>query len=311
MSTYPDPIPHILPFGSINLFAGASGVGKTIMLAEWLARMRDGRSICGHPSNPPTAFGYVAADRDWSTYAEAFRCAGFPEIRHLTLSESDIDWRKDSPTELLISCLDTLDLPRGAFLVIDPGSPLFIIGDPNRQKDVARTCLYWRRAVRERLLTLLALANIGKRRKDPTDGYARPQDRIAGSGAFVAHTDTQVYMEEHETEAGVRVLGWVPRRYTAEEFQFTFDTSTMLWRPSVAPAPDAPRPKAAEIELRHALMLDLIPPEGGIETGDLLEMIQARLGVSRATFFRDLAALKSEGRIIWEEHGHIALPRPN
>src|SRR5262245_20619483 len=84
---YLDPIPDIVPHQSLSYMSGASGVGKTRILADMLARMRDGRPICGHVTNPPTGFYYLAADRDWSTFERAFKAAGFPDINRYVLAE--------------------------------------------------------------------------------------------------------------------------------------------------------------------------------------------------------------------------------
>jgi len=38
-------------------------VGKTTMIVEWIKRWLAGRTICGHPTNPPQHFYYVVSDR--------------------------------------------------------------------------------------------------------------------------------------------------------------------------------------------------------------------------------------------------------
>lgn len=118
---FPDPIPGIIPFGTVTLVGGASGVGKTTMLAEWCARWRDGRPICGHPTNPPTAFCYISADRPWLEYQPMFTAAGFPDIPHYALAQdptiSLADLRKPfGGGEMFAKVLDRLKLPAGAHI---------------------------------------------------------------------------------------------------------------------------------------------------------------------------------------------------
>ena len=42
LADFPDPIPGIIPFGSTTLIGGASGSGKTTIVADWVRRWRDG-----------------------------------------------------------------------------------------------------------------------------------------------------------------------------------------------------------------------------------------------------------------------------
>lgn len=285
---YFDPIPGIIPFGSLCLIAGASGVGKTIMLAEWCARLRDGRSIWHHRTNRPTAFYYIAADRDWSTYRAAFDAVGFPEITHFTLAESE-GWdplrQRDvnASLKLLEWCLDQIAPIPGSLVIIDPVAPIFIQGDSNRAKDVALSMHYLRRLARRYQITLLCAANVGKPKMEEL--YKRPQDRIAGSGAFVAYTDTQIFMFEGDEPHEPRTLGWTPRRAPYEEFQVVFDKKTMLWIP--APLQD----ESPELKFDRPSQLLLLIPDDGITSNDLYELAREKFNISRATFQRDLIVL--------------------
>src|SRR5229473_2041526 len=74
---YPDPLPGIIPFGSICLMSGASGVGKTILKAGWFRQWIEGGTILGVQSNRPTALYYLVVDRPWHpSYATTFTAAG-------------------------------------------------------------------------------------------------------------------------------------------------------------------------------------------------------------------------------------------
>ncbi len=87
-AVFPDPIPGIIPFGSLCVFSGASAVGKTILKSLWCRAFLHGDSILGRATNPPTGVYYLAVDRPWEpTYADIFRVAGIPEIAHYCLMD--------------------------------------------------------------------------------------------------------------------------------------------------------------------------------------------------------------------------------
>lgn len=303
LGDYPDPIPQILPFGSVNFFSGASGVGKTIVLADWCARLREGLPILGHATHPPTAFGVIAADRDWSTFDAAFTAAGFPDIPHYTLAEDpEMDprlWRAQSAFQLLQTCLDKLAPPPGAFVLIDPIAPLFIAGDQNKARDVAVSTHWFRRVARQRLLTLVCCANVAKARQD--EDFKRKRDRISGSGAFVAYSDTQIWLDVNE-EDQIRTLGWSPRRHEVEEFRLAFhperrlfvqvdEEHTQLKDEHEDPAKDRPT---------QLLLLISYDP---IAFDVLASLAAEKLLISKATLKRDLAVLLDRGAIEKPRHG--------
>ena len=90
MADFPDPIPGIIQFGSTTLFAGSSGSGKSTFLTEWVKRWRDGRTICRHPTNPPTEFYYLTTDRPWAEdHEQRFARVGITDIPHFALADDD------------------------------------------------------------------------------------------------------------------------------------------------------------------------------------------------------------------------------
>src|SRR5262245_2165747 len=85
---HPDPIPGVIPFGSLCLFLGPPKRGKTALLADWFARFRDGRSICGLPTNKPAGLGIITTDHKWAlNQGPWFAGAGFPEVTHYSLRD--------------------------------------------------------------------------------------------------------------------------------------------------------------------------------------------------------------------------------
>lgn len=292
-SAFPDPIPGVLPFGTVTVVAGAAGVGKTAMLADWIQRWRTGRTICGRSTQPPTAFYYLAADRQWASHQLWFDAVGYPEIPHYSLAD-DKDFNHDKlrnanlALDVFVECVNKLDPIPGSHLIVDPVSPLFIKGDPNKARDVAVTLLRFSRLCAERQINITATAHFGKQKADPKDQYSRPQDRIAGSGAFAGFSDTQIYLiDPNPPTQPSHTLGWVPRHSAPAEFRFTRDPQTGLF---------VPYDVFVEIEKRDAV-LSCVPKEP-TATKILVAAIALDAGISDAQAERYLASLVKDGRVV-------------
>lgn len=292
-----DPIPGIIPFGTVTIFAGAPGVGKTAMLADWIVRWRDGRPIWGHPTNPPTQFCYLAADRQWASHQQWFNRAGYPDIPRYSVAD-DVRFNLDE----LLKPYNALDLFRrsldkanngappipGAHVFVDPVSPVFIAGNPNSSRDVARTLLNMSRECQQRQINITCAAHFAKQLADATSRYARPQDRISGSGAFSGFSDTQIYLIDPELpKSPFHVLGWNPRLSMPEEFTCVRDPKTGLFMPFDIVNEDA---TSSEI-------LDCFELMGPSEIGAIRERAISK-GHSRATVTRALSKLLDERRIV-------------
>lgn len=294
--TFPDPIPGIIPFGTITLFAGAPGVGKTAMLADWIVRWRDGRTIWGHSTQAPTQFCYIAADRQWASHQQWFNAVGYPDIPRYSLAD---DPRFDL-SELLkpYNALDlfrrTLDKANngqppipGAHVFIDPVSPVFIAGNPNAARDVARTLIGMSREAQARQINLTLTAHFGKQVADKTARYQRPQDRIAGSGAFSGFSDTQIYMVDPEPpDHPFHCLGWNPRHSRPEEFTCTRGDNGLF----------VPYDVMYEDEVATQV-LDCLDATGATSIATIAERVFDQLGYSRSSVKRAIERLLEQGRI--------------
>lgn len=295
--SFPDPIPGIIPFASLTVIAGASGAGKTILLADWLQRMRSGQSVCGHMTNPATAYYVLAADRNWDTYARAFGAAGFPDVNRYVLADDDgfdpRNWgKKHSALALFEKCLEVMEPLPGSWVNIDPVAPLFIQGNQNDARDVALSLHWFRKMAKKYRITLALFANVGKQKSEET--YRRAQDRIAGSGAFVAYSDTQISVDQDEE--GVMTMRWTPRAAMAEDFQFKFDTKSGLFQPYQ----DTAKPRTSRDELPLSLVetLGFIPTyDQTITSPELVKLICESGQVKRAMAFRRIQHLLERGLI--------------
>ena len=306
LERFPDPIPGIIPFGTLTIVAGAPGVGKTAMLAEWIQRWRTGRTICGKLTNPPTAFYFLAADRQWQSHQVWFDSVGYSDIPHYSLAD-DALFNLDSlrhpqkAYDCFQYCFDKLNPIPGSHLFVDPASPLFIGGDPNRARDVAAAMLKFSRVCQDRALNPTASAHFSKQKSDSREQYARPQDRIAGSGAFSGFSDTQIYLiDPVPPKQPYHTLGWVPRHAQPEEFQFTRNDQGLF-----VPYEDYTEQNDTEA------VLDCIPYEPLATEGIINRVHAAYPDWSVRTIERRLRTLLKQARIIKVRRGVYCRVKPS
>lgn len=293
---FPDPIPGILPFGTLTVFVGAPGVGKTAMLAEWVQRWREGRSIWGHPTHAPRQFAYVAADRHWATnHQRWFDLVGFPDIPHYSLvDDPDFDPERirnsQDSLELLEKVLNVAasgypPVP-GAHVIVDPAVPIFINGNVNAPRDVIYSLIRMARMAEARQINLTIVGHFGKQKGDQKERYTRPQDRIAGSYAFSGYSDTQIYLTEPEGDEGYYSLGWVPRGAAPDVFRCTKDDRG-LFIPFDVIKEDT---QAQEV-------LDCFDEAGPTSMAVIKDRMRERHGYSDSTIKRTLTRLLDDQRI--------------
>jgi len=305
-ATFPDPIPGIIPFGTVTVFAGAPGVGKTTMLIDWIARWQTGRPIWGHPTSSPTQFCYLASDRSWTSNQKWFDAVGISHIPHYSLADDPHFDLKElmqpfNALDLFHRALDVVNDGRppmpGAHVIVDPASPVFVAGNQNAARDVARTLLGMAREAKERLITLTITAHFGKQTGDKTARYVRPQDRIAGSFAFSGFSDTQMYLVEPEPpEYPYNVFGWNPRHNPAAEYPCMRDPKTGLFIPY----------DLLKDDLIAGQVLNCFEPTGPTAVSIIRQRAQERYGYSPGTVKRALTRLIECGQAAKVKHGWYA-----
>jgi len=281
--------------------AGASGTGKTSFLA-WLAvQFRDSLPIFTHQPRPLPAQGIIVTDRSWLQSTSLwFEAAEFLDIRaYSLLDDESFDKRrlrrKHERILILEHCLDQLDLPRGSLLWIDPIA-LFLGGNLLDYDACLVACSEIRAICQERWLTVIGTAHTAKLKADVKARYLRPQDRILGTAAQLAYTDTQMYLASPEEmdEAEHYTFLWNPHHAPSETFFLARDEAGLL-----RPAPERPKPAPALVEEEvppnivdlplAQQILDLLPTTAAMPYAILQERIPE---VSRATLYRVLQALE-------------------
>jgi hypothetical protein len=305
-TTFPDPIPGVIDFGTVNILAGAAGVGKTTLFVEWCTRWRDGRTICGYPTQAPTGLYYLSTDRGGHSTQRLFAAQNLANVNYYNpLDDPYFDRKQLRTPQLALGtlrwCVDKLNPQPGSHLAIDPAAPFFVPGSQNEPRAVA--CLLWELHIiaRERQITIFPFAHFSKQSADHSQRYHRPQDRISGSGAWVGFSDTQMFMVDPEPpEQPYHIFGWNPRHAPPEEFKFLRSGPSFIPYRSLD---DLGSPILHNIP-ESARELFLLIPDGGTTSENLQRAAAEFLGISRATFFRLLAVLESKG-VIQRPHGYV------
>lgn len=291
---FPDLIPNIITYNSLNILAGASGVGKTCLLAWMITRFRRGAPVFGAAVTAPAAIGYVCADRGFTSARYWLGKVGMNDLPFYSLADdlafSTVRLRnKFHLVSILGECLDKLRLPPGSLVVVDPLA-LFMGGSLNDYQSCAIACIEIRRACMQRQLTLIGTAHASKQKNDRKDQYNRLQDRILGSSAQLGYGDTQMYLASPE-ETGEKFYSfiWHPHTAPAELFPLGRDGEGMFvpWEVS---------PLAIE---ENAILLAVPYTEEGVGFGELIVTAAA----SKSTVHRYLQELLKAGMIERVGHG--------
>lgn len=292
-AAFPDLIPGILTHGTVNILAGASGVGKTCLLATVLDKLTKGEPVFGRPSVKPPKIGYLCADRGGATAQYWLEKAGSPEIIFYSLVE-DFNFipgtlrNKFQLVAILDKLIDGMHLPPGSLLVVDP-LPLFF-GNSNDYQACAIACIEIRRMCLRRQITLIGTAHASKQKADAKAKYQRLQDRILGSTAQLGYCDTQMYLASpEETNEKFYTFLWHPHTALAQVFPLGRDPDGMFvdWQ--------------AGTQAIHEgkILAAIADDEGGTGFAEILIASEA----PKSTAFRYLQELIKSGRIVKVGHG--------
>jgi len=271
-------------------------------MAWVLKRLKDGLPIFGREVNSPSKLGFICADRGYLTALYWLEKAGYPDVAFYSLAD-DVAFNtsrlrsKVTLIKILGECLDKLQLPPGALVVVDPLA-IFMGGNLNDYMNCAVACLEMRRECSRRQITMIGTAHASKQKSDRKERYQRLQDRILGSSAQLGYADTQLYLASPEE--------------TSERFY------TFLWHPHTAPAEVfplgrskeglfVPWAESAQSEAETKILSVITTAAEGTAFADILIASE----VPKTTAFRTLQDLVNDGRVLKVGHGRYQRPALN
>lgn len=291
--SFPDLIPGILAHGTVNILAGASGVGKTCLLATVLAKLTRGEPVFGIPTTAPPQIAYLCADRGGATAQYWLQKAGSPRLRFYSLVEDfNFNPRTLRNKYELVGVLDrlvsALNLPPGTLLIVDPLT--LFLGNPNDYQGCAIACIEIRRLCLRHDFTLIGTAHASKQKADAKSRYERLQDRILGSAAQLGYGDTQMYLASpQETNEKFYTFLWHPHTAPAQVFPLGRSTDGMFvdWL------------EGTEADAERKILAVITDTEEGTGFADII----IKSEIPKTTVFRYLQDLLKEGRLFKVGHG--------
>lgn len=298
-TAFPDPIPGVIPFGSMCLLAGPAKSGKTALFSGMAVRWRDGKTIFGLPTNQPTAIGILTTDHKWHLNQGLwFARAGWPDIPHVSLRDIKTNWRglrsSAQSDSVLNWALDGLNLPPGGLVCIDPIGA-FITNRLNDYNEVLAGLGTISQFLDERQLSTLSTLHMSKQRGDPKDQLKDPYERVLGSGAQIGFSDTMFYLLRPKDIGDIYWrVGWQPTGSPEGTFDFTRDPATGLFVPFVQSPTVAPGRALTLLERVVEGMPDSPP---GARHKDLMKLIGAACEVKEVRANQILHILITDGKV--------------
>lgn len=282
----------ILPRRTVNLVIGASGAGKTTLMFQWLAAWQRSEPFLGFPSTP-APIAYIALDRT---------------VRSIHRTMDRLLLPHDAfPVHSLLG--SRLPLALESCLKIAPNAHLFVIEAISRMvggkgindyaavADLMCSAQVW--CEREGR-TLLGSCHSSKVKEGQQ--YLNPRERVMGSGAWPAYTETNFFLEQTQPPKGAEIntsqrdLWILPRNAPEQKLSLVFQNGRLSLAPSGAGAGSLTPAEAAAWEIISAF------PEPDFATGDFVDKMEG-FGLHRATAFRALTRFEEEHLVSKAAHG--------
>lgn len=284
----------IFPVKTVNLIAGASGVGKNTLMLQIQEEWTAARLVFGYPSTP-APFCFVACDQPLATLRDQMRQLGIDpaDVPHISLTACTK--RDDRNLESALQFARGVR-PQAKVLFID-GFASLCSGRINDAKDVTNFLIDASRFCQEENVTIIGTVPSSKAREG--EGYTSPRDRIAGSVMWSAGAHTKIVIEQthaNRVSDPFRTVFLYARGLPPRTMQYQFDADGhLLYRNDgeVLPSLDA--------------WLASRQPGDTIHSADLLEAARAN-GISRSALYRWLEDQTTLGTLIRLERGTYQVP---
>ena len=288
-------IDDILPSGEVHLLGGPSGGGKTTWLFQMLMDWSAGRPIFGKASHP-VPYIYISTDRSKRGVKRTLKRMGLREdaIPFVSTITDDL-----GNIEAIIN-LFIEKRPEIRLLVIEGLTgllpPTTGKGSDGGFTHVRRFLTHLSHLCEKYDITILGIVHSPKAKEDSQ--YLRARDRVMGSSAWSAYTETIILIEPVDANApSVRRLMLLPRNSAEEHYDLQFNAAGRLV------------PLTDELDdVFVNLFLDKVPPPLEFSTEQFTHAL--RDNMSQSTITRKLKDLVKEGLVKKVRHGIYSRPLP-
>lgn len=314
----PAALPPVLLGGTVNLLAGAPGVGKTAFLAWWIAQFHHGQAIFDQQAKAPPLQAWITADRSWDHSTRLwFDLVGLGDLPHYSLQD-DRSFKKArlrnkrDRIAILKECLVAVStggsgtFVPGSLVYVDPLA-LFLGGNLVDYDSCAVACSEVRELCLDQGLTIIGTAHSSKQKSDKKDRYLRLQDRILGSTALFGYTDTQMFLASpDELDVDHYTFLWAPHHARTQTFKLDRDSRGLFVPGEEVVHRMAGRPRGDATWLEATLAQASAPL-----TFAQLQGAADKVGVSRATATRQIREALEAGKIRQVTRGLYSAVKPS
>lgn len=182
-------VESILPAGEVHLIGGASGVGKTTWILQWLRDWSEGKPVFGGLKSYPCPFVYVCFDRPLLSFDRTLR----------RLQLDDWDFPAFYAGDLALSELTIFKIcerfPEVMLYVIDGFQS--IVRDPKPGSSQNKSDMLWCMDIGTKILsqgkTILGITHTPKQKRG--EGYVSSRSNFLGSQSMLASTGTLITVD--------------------------------------------------------------------------------------------------------------------
>jgi hypothetical protein len=287
----------ILPTEEVHLIGGSSGSGKTTWALQFLTAWSAGESFFGYDSHP-LPFVYISGDRSSRGVERTMRRM---DIEPSTIPFlSAVDLAEYSAEKMIHLALQRH--PHAKLIVIEGMSSL-VPGGKASMIDFALVRKFLTSLTRfcqKRHVTILGVVHSPKTKKG--EEYENPRERISGSTAWAAFSETIILIERKSLgnpKNTLRRLFLLPRNAPEQLFEMDFRDGLLV---------------PVEKRLKPADPAPLIEFLDTRETDDIfrIDEITARVsGVTSRTVYRWLEKMEQQGKVKRVRQGEYKVLPPD
>lgn len=278
----------IFPKHELILMGGPAQSGKTTLVFQIIADWSAGLNVFGYQSHA-APFCYVSCNQSLSSCRTSMHRAGLdggPAVPILSMIDRN---GSDENKKLTFEdvCASVRDYRSATEVIFLDGILRLCPGSPNDNSIVSEFLSQVIRTLQRFKLTLIATGRSAKP-KEATNG-SRSIDKFLGATAWTEYAETFIAIDNarsRDPRDTRRLVTVMPKQSQAVSFQYRFSHAGRLVE--VPAEADSPEPLE---QLRGHLW------EGReFKTSELLELAE-EVGISRATFYRYLKMLLTQGHL--------------
>lgn len=294
--------------GELHIIGGASGSGKTSWLLPMIKDWSEGKDILGHKSHP-APYVYLSCDRSFSALEMTLKRLGLSDwkIHGFTFDDLDINFNLDH-TEL-----DFLDMIQKfpseiEVFFIDAIGWFTPTGNKATYVDILK---FWSKIKTTTIKsgkTIIGTTHCPKSK--PGEGYSNPRDRLHGSVAQAAIGSTIIVFDtgdEKDITNKQRFISVCPRNSRNVIVEHKLDDNGRLIYVGEVDLKNGKPPKDSSA-FEKIYILQNFPKGELLKTDDMVRLAE-KSSVSRATMFRKIEKLKSEGYLSEGDKGNYIVSK--